>query len=117
MRSKRKPGELLSAIQSFVGYLEGTEKSEHTIKNYRLDLMAFREFLGSPSLLRLRSTDIERYQEHLKAQGLKTNTRRRKLLTLGRFLKFTAERNRALASLHRKVPAPHKVERIPVTLS
>ena len=30
-----KTGELLHAIKSFVGYLEGTEKSEHTIKNYR----------------------------------------------------------------------------------
>ena len=65
----------------------------------------------------LKESDIERYQEHLKAQGLKTNTRRRKLLTLGRFLKFTAGRNKRLSSLHRNVPAPGKVERIPATLS
>jgi integrase/recombinase XerD len=116
-RLKKKPGELLAAIRTFVGYLEGTEKSEHTIKNYRLDLEAFRDFLGTPSLLNLRAADIERYQEHLKAQGLKTNTRRRKLLTLGKFLKFTSERHRSMASVFHKIPAPQKVERVPHTLS
>jgi site-specific recombinase XerD len=120
---KKNKGELLRAIRSFVGYLEGTEKSLHTIKNYRLDLLAFQDFLlssrvlkATPSLHQIQPSDIERYQAYLQAQGFKTNTRRRKLLTLGRFLQFTAGRNRAFASLHRKVPAPQKVERVPFTL-
>ncbi|HUP56886.1 MAG TPA: site-specific integrase [Bdellovibrionota bacterium] len=128
--SKANSGELLTAIRSFIGYLEGTEKSEHTVKNYRLDLLTFQDFLVSatpsrsrskplartPNLHQIRPNDIERYQEHLKALGLKTNTRRRKLLTLGRFLKFTAQRGKLLESLGRKVPAPQKVERVPFTL-
>src|SRR3712207_5102223 len=75
-------------IRSFIGYLEGTEKSENTIKNYRSDLLSFQQFLqnglGSDevSISHVTRMDLEKYQEFLRLQGFKTNTRRRKILTV-----------------------------------
>jgi site-specific recombinase XerD len=112
------------ALKSFVGYLEGTEKSAHTIKNYRLDLLAFQEFLESQQtatspqdLTGLSSGDLDRFQDHLKELGLKTNTRRRKILTVRRFMVFLVNRGKLPTELGKKIPTPHKIERVPVTVS
>jgi site-specific recombinase XerD len=112
-------------LKSFVGYLEGTDKSEHTIKNYRLDLLSFQEFYeglngaGSPPipLHRVSPAHLDRFHEHLKALGLKTNTRRRKLLTVRRFLAFLVNRGKLPIELGAKIPTPHKIERVPLTVS
>jgi site-specific recombinase XerD len=111
-----------AAIKSFVGYLEGTEKSLHTIKNYKLDLQAFQNFLRekySPAkpLGQIDASDLENYQDHLKSLGLKTNTRRRKLMTLRKFLSFLALRKKLTIDLGRGLLTPHKLEKIPATVS
>jgi site-specific recombinase XerD len=110
------------ALRSFTGYLEGTEKSAHTIKNYRSDLLSFQNFLekglgGTPvALFKVNREDIERYHSYLKAQGLKTNTRRRKLLTVRKMLRFLTQRNKIALDIGKKLPAPHKIERVPLTV-
>ncbi len=110
------------AMKSFIGYLEGTQKSAHTIKNYRLDLLSFEAFLSgeravsSRDLTQVSRDDLEHYHEYLKSQGLKTNTRRRKLLTVQRFINFLANRNKLSDDLPSKLPTPHKVEKVPVTV-
>ncbi len=65
---------LNSALKSYLGYLEGTEKARHTIKSYRLDLLSFYDFLAKrqtkPGPLRIEAVsvaDLESYHEHLKA--------------------------------------------------
>jgi len=120
-RSKKSSIDFPYAIRSFLGYLEGTQKSLHTIKNYRLDLLAFQSFLvesgSKKSLDGIDSNDLESYQNHLRALGLKTNTRRRKLMTLRKFLSYLAGRKKIPVDLGRKLPTPHKMERIPVTVS
>ncbi len=111
------------ALKSFLGYLEGTEKSEHTIKNYRLDILAFENFIQTRlsdrpvRLDRITTEDVERFHNYLKDQGLKTNTRRRKLLTVRKFLSFHVQRNLLPVELGRKMPTPHKIERVPATVS
>ncbi|MCM2278299.1 MAG: site-specific integrase [Oligoflexia bacterium] len=109
------------ALRSFIGYLEGTRKSAHTIKNYRLDLLSFQKFLtrgkGKPRLEQLGADDLEHFHAWLRSQGLKTNTRRRKLLTVQRFLAYLSRRNKAAVEVARKYPTPHKIERIPMTVS
>lgn len=115
------------AIRSFVGYLEGTEKAAHTIKNYRQDLLAFQRFIQKEygeeylhkelKLDRMDPLDLQRFREHLKEKGLKINTRRRKILTVTQFMNFLAKRKKLPPEMARKVPAPHKVERIPLTVS
>lgn len=121
--SANKPLTLAYALKSFVGYLEGTEKSAHTIKNYKSDLVSFQNYLekglGSApvALAEVNYDDLERYHEFLKAEGLKTNTRRRKVLTVRRMLKYLTLRNKLTLDVGRKIPAPQKIERIPLTVS
>jgi site-specific recombinase XerD len=111
------------AIRSFMGYLEGTQKSSHTIKNYRLDISAFQNFIDreyhgkSVQLDEINHFDLERYRDYLKEKGFKTNTRRRKILTVTQFLNYLAKRNKLAPEMAQKQPAPHKIERIPFTVS
>lgn len=110
------------AIKSFMGYLEGTEKSLHTIKNYRFDLLAFQNFLQNElapkpkALHEITADDLELYHQYLKSQGLKTNTRRRKLMTLRRFLSYLAGRKKMSMDLGKTLPTPYKLEKIPATV-
>lgn len=118
--------EFARAFKSFMGYLEGTHKAAHTIKNYRLDLLAFQGFLvsrgpgNSASSLRcelLGATDLEQYHQYLKSQQIRTNTRRRKLLTAQRFLRYLSQRKQLASQVPLKMSAPHKIERVPVVVS
>lgn len=111
-----------AAIRGFMGYLEGTHKARHTIKNYRLDLEAFQAFLvaergaSTVDLDKLEPADLDRFHDALRAQGLKANTRRRKLLTVRRFLVYWVGRHKLPAELARKTPTPTKIERVPRTV-
>ncbi len=110
--SKKIPMRL--AIKSFQGFLEGTGRSANTCRNYVLDLEAFAEFC--PTIDQITDGVIALFREALKAQGLGANTRRRKLLTLSLFFKYLARRKKIDLLFARKMPAPHKVERIPETV-
>jgi len=122
-KKKSKPMEFPAAIRSFLGYLEGTSKSAHTIKNYRLDVEGFYRFvLSTHGVATLRpneldQNDLKLFADHLKSKGLKTNTRRRKILTISKFLSYLAKRNKVEGQLAQKTPAPYKIERIPFTVS
>lgn len=115
--------EFSKALKSFLGYLEGTQKAAHTIKNYRLDLLAFYSFLENSAPKKpvrcetLGEKELNLYHEFLQAQGFKTNTRRRKLLTAHRFVRYLSQRNQLLIEAPSKLPAPHKIERVPFTVS
>lgn len=128
MRSSQRNAPVKSigfpaALKSFVGFLEGTQKAEHTIKNYRLDLLAFQNFLNEGlsdqpiPLEQISFEDVEKFHNFLKEQGLKTNTRRRKLMTVRRFLKYLTHRKKLPIELGKQLPTPHKIEKIPHTVS
>ncbi len=112
-----------SALKSFLGYLEGTQKSRHTIESYRLDLQAFHDYLvrhtskKEITMKDISYLDLNHYQSFLLEQGLRNNTQRRKILTVGRFFRYLFQRKKAPQELARKLLAPQKIERIPITLS
>jgi site-specific recombinase XerD len=108
-----------------MGYMEGTSKALHTIKNYRLDILSFQKFLNFEmtssgaqpvALENVTHEDLERYHLWLKSQGLKNNTRRRKLLTVQKFINYLARRKKMPVESARKYPTPHKIERIPAVV-
>ncbi len=122
-KRKRKTLNTPYAIKSFIGFLEGTEKSKHTISSYRSDLSTFQRYLEielNPKkqvcLQDIKLEDLERYADFLKTSGMKVNTRRRKLLTVRRLFRFLKKRNQPVFDLADKLPAPYKVERIPETV-
>lgn len=103
-----------------MGYLVGTQKAAHTITNYRSDLTMFENYLkeqtntdGPVSIDRLTQRDFEKYAEFLKAKGFKTNTRRRKLLTIRKLFRFLKTRNRVSVDIASRVATPFKLERLP----
>ena len=118
----RKP-EFASALRSFRGYLVGSGKALNTIESYDSDLATFELFLESGlaptrvSLSKITLGDVEQYHDWLKLRGLKSNTRRRKILTLRRLLKHLTLRKKITIDIGRKVPAPEKIEKIPHTVS
>ena len=116
------PFSYLSAFQSFIGYLENTKKSLHTINNYRYDLTALHRYLEAQthpsvqSITQLHMSDINSYSEYLRAKNFKTNTRRRKILTIRKFLRYLSKRNLINISISELIPVPYKLERIPHTI-
>jgi site-specific recombinase XerD len=131
-KTAKPPLVLGAAMRSFLGHLEGAGKSRHTIANYETDLRVFQDFLnrisnrvpslapaaaGTLSLQTLTLEDLERYHGYLQAQGLKTNTRRRKILTVRKLLRYLNQRRKLEFDVANRIPAPGKIERVPVTFS
>lgn len=109
-----------ASLKSFLGHLEGTSKADHTRSSYRYDLQEFALFLREKlkwkvdaSLEKLGRKDLERFHEHLKAQGQKSNTRRRKLMTLRKFIRYLNRRNKLDEDVAQLLAAPGRVERVP----
>jgi site-specific recombinase XerD len=124
---RRKAGgtdsSFAAALRSFLGHLEGTAKAKHTVASYRFDLQNFDRFLhsqksgvGIANVRTLTRKDLERFGDWLKLDGQKTNTRRRKLMTVRKFMQYLAGRKKLDLDVGRKLPAPEKVERVPFTL-
>ena len=123
-RSQRKaPLRYAQIRKSFLGHLEGTLKATHTVDSYASDLEAFRQFLEreqgtkTPDWSRLTLEHLQDYSEYLKALGQKTNTRRRKLLTLRKLLRYLHRRKQFGVDLSLQLPTPTKLERKPVLLN
>lgn len=112
-----------AALKSFQGHLEGTGKARHTIDAYRFDLQSFAAFLqetrsgkGALDLRGVVRRDLERYHDWLKLSGQKTNTRRRKLMTVRKLMNYLTNRKKLDLDIAKKLPAPEKLERVPETL-
>jgi integrase/recombinase XerD len=117
MSESKSSATLAYAIRSFMGYLEGTQKAAHTIRSYRSDLATFSEFLDGAPISEIGLQDLERYHEFLKQQGMSTNTRRRKVLTVRRLMNYLHKRGKVTIDVSARVPAPYKVERVPQVFS
>ncbi|MBU6376249.1 MAG: site-specific integrase [Bdellovibrionales bacterium] len=117
-QSKRGPS-FAYALRSFSGYLRGSGKAEHTVANYQSDLRVFERFvhekLAKKRLLvsDLNLSDLRKYSEYLRSQGFHDNTRRRRLLTVRRLFQYLTKRGKLDLDLGRRLPAPHKVEKVP----
>lgn len=122
--SLKKKLTVAKALQSFMGFLEGSGKASHTVSNYRSDLRTFQEYLQN--VLRVSSAftipeltrkNLENYGEYLKTQGLKTNSRRRKMMTVRKLLTFLNRRHPLPEDHTRRVAPPAKIERVPYTVN
>lgn len=113
-------GECGAALKSFLGYLEGTEKSLSTHASYRLDIEDFFKYLeqsGRPiskeKLNQITVKKIDSYHDALKNEGQKSNTRRRKLMTLRKWFQYLKKRNKINNDIGKILPVPVKNERVP----
>ena len=122
VKKKKRLGFVL-ALQVYQGYLKGTHKADHTVRNYQFDILDFKSFLHreyGPKAIKvdqISQKDVEGYRDYLKEKGLKNNTRRRKILTVSQFIQFLAKRNKIFPENAQRIAAPLKIERIPYVVS
>lgn len=102
-------------LRSYLGFLEGTGKSRLTIASYRGDLDVFRAFLEEEKLAfeALNHGDFDRYHDFLIRRGLKTNTRRRKLITARSLCRYALTRKKIDFSPAQFVKPPERMEKLP----
>lgn len=104
-------------VKGYMGFLTGRGKSLSTISSYRGDLDLFEKFLRERKrdFYDLLPRDFDTYQNWLERQGLKINTRRRKVLSAKALMKYAVSRKRVTpkqeAILFMK--APERLERLP----
>lgn len=76
-------------IQDFLGAMKTRRNlSLRTLKAYQLDLIAFRLFFSKKSLLKIDSSDIQTFINHLDEKKLSSATIKRKLATIKVFYSF-----------------------------
>jgi len=78
-------------LESFLDYLMEEEKSVGTIDGYRSDLRSFLEFLNK-NIKNVKRRDMDDYKSRMRANGSKTPTINRKLVSIKQFISFLNER-------------------------
>ncbi|HEY8279525.1 MAG TPA: tyrosine-type recombinase/integrase [Bdellovibrionota bacterium] len=112
--SQEKP-KFARLVKGYMGFLTGRGKSLSTISSYKGDLDLFEKFLRATKreFYRLQPRDFDAYQAWLEKQGLKTNTRRRKILSAKALVKYAVSRKKLAPSNILYVKAPERLERLP----
>lgn len=111
---KKKPA-FAKLVKGYMGFLTGTGKSLSTISSYKGDLDLFEQFLAArkKDFYKLAARDFESYQYWLEQQGLKTNTRRRKILSAKALVRYAVSRKKVAPSTVQYVKTPERLERLP----
>lgn len=115
-RAKSSKPSVAALVKGYVGFLVGTGKSSSTISSYKGDLDLFEKFLREKKrdFYRLQPRDLETYQVWLEKAGMKTNTRRRKVLSAKALVKFAVSRKKLQAGhAVQFVKTPERLERLP----
>jgi len=102
-------------VKGYMGFLTGTGKSLATISSYKGDLSLLESFLQEKKkdFYGLSARDFSSYQAWLEKQGLKTNTRRRKILSAKALVRYAVSRKKLSPSAVQFVKAPDRLERLP----
>ena len=105
----------LQITKSYFGFLTGTGKSIATIGSYKGDLSLFESFLREKELnfFHIQPRHFKTYLVWLEKQGLKTNTKRRKLITAKSLVRYAVSRKKIPASALPLFPMPDRLERLP----
>jgi len=102
-------------VKGYLGFLTGTGKSGSTISSYKGDLGLLEAYLREKkkTFYSLSAKDFSTYQIWLEKQGLKINTRRRKVLSAKALVKYAVSRKKMKPSAVQYVKAPERLERLP----
>jgi integrase/recombinase XerC len=112
-----------NAIERFLAYLKAVRNaSPHTLRNYRMDLEQFLQYLSPPGAPEVRLTDIDHrvireYLGHLHDRQLQKRSMARKLAALRSLFKFCAREGLIRDNPARLVATPKLPIRIPAALS
>lgn len=102
----------------FLEYLKNIRNSsEHTLRNYRIDLEHFKEFLKEIPFDKVQRHDLRAFLAWLTDQNKSKRTNARKLSALRSFYKFLLSRNLITTDPTEELDSPKLEKRIPVTIS
>ncbi len=105
-------------VEDFLGFLT-TEKgaSDHTVKNYAIDLREFMKFLGEKDLKDLTYLDIRSFLAYLKTRNYSKSSIARKLACLRSFFKYLARENVLTQNPAAGIATPKKEKKLPSFLN
>lgn len=115
-RAKSGRPSVAALVKGYMGFLTGTGKSSSTIASYKGDLDLFEKFLREKKrdFYRIEPRDFETYQVWLEKNGMKMNTRRRKILSAKALVKYAVSRKKIPATnTVLFVKTPERLERLP----
>lgn len=110
--------QFTDAIESFKSHLKYVRNvSEHTVRNYLIDLYAFQTFCEKKDLTQITKQDIRLFLSHLYDQKAKNQTILRKLSSLRSFFTFAVKNKWLTASPLLDIESPKREKLLPVTLT
>src|SRR5262245_44792474 len=104
-------------LARFTEYLEAERNaSEHTIKNYKIDLRDFFIFANGKTVTNIDYLEIRRFLGILKEKNYQKSTISRKLACLRSFFKFLARENLLKVNPASGIQSPKKEKKLPSCL-
>ncbi|OYW13403.1 MAG: hypothetical protein B7Z55_16915, partial [Planctomycetales bacterium 12-60-4] len=115
MAEKKSIPSFAKLSKGFLGFLQGIGKASATVNSYGADLAMLEKFLAArkKDFYALNAKDFAAYEVWLEKQGMKTNTRRRKILTAKSLVRYAVSRKKLAASSIQFVKSPDRLERLP----
>ena len=105
-------------INKFHDYIKYEKQySEHTIKNYLIDLTQFREKFDSVDLSSITTTSLQDYISSLHKMGLDTSTIARKKSTISSLFSFFCKKKIIDKNPCKKLISPKRRSKIPTVMS
>ena len=106
-----------TSVARFLEYLQAEKNaSEHTVKNYSIDLRDFFRFMKDVRIENLDYLEIRRYLAHLSERGLTKSSISRKLACLRSFFKFSVRENLLPENPASSIATPKKERKLPLFL-
>jgi len=107
--------KISECTQLFLSYI--SDKSEHTIKNYRTDLNQFIQIIGDKDVEKITKADIAKFRMVLQSKNRKSSTIARKLACINSFFEYLIDLEIVSSSPITRSHRPKISQKIPSALS
>ena len=102
----------------FLHYLQIVKgASEHTLRNYSIDLREFQNFLSSDDVTGVHKRTIRGYLSHVHQKGLANRTILRRISSLRSFFRFAVKEKLILSNPMEEIESPKREKKLVTSLS